>query len=48
MPDPSAPRRNFMYGQEWQGRLFATKQVEAYAVQQDEGWLVVTVEVKYF
>jgi hypothetical protein len=40
-------RRNFSFGGEWRGRHYAVKQVEAYAVQED-GWLVVTVIVKYF
>jgi hypothetical protein len=40
-------RRNFPFGGEWRGRQFATKQVEAYAVEED-GWLVITVIVKYF
>jgi len=30
------------------GRTFATKQVEAYAVEQADGWLVITVMVKYY
>jgi hypothetical protein len=40
-------RRNFPFGSEWQGRHHATKQVEAYAVEEN-GWLVITVIVKYF
>ena len=35
------------YGQ-WRGRHYATKQVEAIAVEDGRGWLVVTVLVKYF
>jgi hypothetical protein len=30
------------------GRRYATKQVEAYAVEEDNVWLVITVVVKYF
>lgn len=41
-------RRNFVFGKEWLGRRYSTKQVEAYAVEEDSGWLVVTVLVKYF
>jgi hypothetical protein len=41
-------RRNFAFGGDWLGRKYPTKQVEAYAVEQDEGWLVITVLVKYF
>jgi hypothetical protein len=40
-------RRNFIFAGEWLGRRYATKQVEAYAVEED-GWLVITVVVKYF
>ena len=40
-------RRNFTFDGEWQGRFYKTKQVEAYAVEEDE-WLVITVMVKYF
>jgi hypothetical protein len=40
-------RRNFTFDSEWEGRRYATKQVEAYAVE-DDGWLVITVVVKYF
>jgi hypothetical protein len=41
-------RRNFVYAGEWLGRKYSTKQVEAYAVEEEEGWLVITVLVKYF
>jgi hypothetical protein len=40
-------RRNFPYNQKWAGRHYATKQVEAYAVEEN-GWLVITVVVKFF
>jgi hypothetical protein len=40
-------RRNFVFDGEWRGRRYATKQVEAYAVE-EEGWLVITVIVRYF
>jgi len=40
-------RRNFPFGGPWRGRTFATKQVEAYAVQ-EQGWLVITVIVRYY
>ena len=40
-------RRNFPFEAEWRGRSYRTKQVEAYAVEED-GWLVITVTVKYF
>ncbi|MBI2982436.1 MAG: DUF4258 domain-containing protein [Deltaproteobacteria bacterium] len=41
-------RRNFAFGGPWRGRQYKTKQVEAYAVHENEGWLVLTVMVKYF
>lgn len=40
-------RRNFAFEGERSGRRYRTKQVEAFAVQED-GWLVITVIVKYF
>ncbi len=40
-------RRNFEYDSQWRGRFFATKQVEAIAVEED-GWLVITVMVRFF
>lgn len=40
-------RRNFPFEGEWNGRRYATKQVEAYAVEEG-GWLVITVIVKFF
>lgn len=41
-------RRNFAFGGIWRGKVYATKQVEAYAVWEDQSWLVITVLVKYF
>lgn len=41
-------RRNFPCEGEWRGRRYGTKQIEAYAVENDDGWLVITVLVKYF
>jgi hypothetical protein len=41
-------RRNFTFAGEWLGRKYSAKQVEAYAVEEEEGWLVITVLVKYF
>ncbi len=40
-------RRNFAYNELWRGRRYATKQVEAFAVPEN-GWLVITVIVKFF
>ena len=41
-------RRNFAFNGEWMGRRYATKQVEALAVEEEDGWLVITVLVRYF
>jgi hypothetical protein len=40
-------RRNFDYDNKWNNRFYHTKQIEAYAVKED-GWVVITVLVKYF
>ncbi|OFX15106.1 MAG: hypothetical protein A2Z18_08215 [Armatimonadetes bacterium RBG_16_58_9] len=41
-------RRNFVYEREWQGKRYATKQIEAYAVYEDGDWLVITVITRFF
>ncbi len=41
-------RRNFTCNGEWLGRRYSIKQVEAYAVEEDGKWLIVTVLVKFF
>lgn len=41
-------RRNFAFSANWRGRRYRTKQIEAYAVEEDAEWLVITVVVKYF
>lgn len=43
----TAFRRNFPFESEWRGRFCRSKQVEAIAVEED-GWLVITVLVRYF
>jgi hypothetical protein len=35
-------RRNFAFGGLWKGKVYATKQVEVYAVQEGEDWLAIT------
>lgn len=40
-------RRNFSFDGKWNGKHYAAKQIEAYAVE-ESGWLVITVIVKYF
>jgi hypothetical protein len=41
-------RRNFSFGGIFRGRQYATKQVEAIAIEERGGWLVITVIAKYF
>ena len=41
-------RRNFPFDGIWREQRYATKQIEALAVEQDGGWLVITVLVKFF
>ncbi len=41
-------RRNFAFDREWRGRHYLTKQVEAYAVQEGQDWVVITVITRYF
>lgn len=40
-------RRNFPFEGEWRGKQYRIKQIEAYAVQNDD-CLIITVMVKYF
>ena len=40
-------RRNFPFNSEWRGKFYRAKKIEAFAVE-DNGWLVITVIVKYF
>jgi len=42
-------RRNFSFDRSWRGRLYQTKQVEVYAVEEyPQDWLVITVITRYF
>ena len=41
-------RRNFSFDNDWRGRQFATKQIEAFAVKEGANWLVIMVLVRYF
>ena len=41
-------RRNFPFSGQWRGKAYPAKQVEAYAVQEEGAWLVITVLVKFF
>ena len=41
-------RLNFNFDGIWRGKKYATKQIEAYAVQEQDCWLIITIIVKYF
>ena len=41
-------RRNLAFQKQWRGQSYATKQVTAFAVPEEDGWLVITVIVRYF
>ena len=41
-------RRNFLFENEWRGKHYRTKQVEAYAVQEGADWLVITIITRCF
>jgi hypothetical protein len=41
-------RRNFHFDRLWRSKHYQTKQIEVYAVQEDEGWLAITVITRFF
>jgi len=41
-------RCNFRFDGYWNNRQYSAKQVEAYAVEEDGAWMVITVIVKFF
>jgi len=41
-------RRNFAFEKHWHDKFYRAKQVEAYAVREDQDWLVISVIVRYF
>jgi hypothetical protein len=41
-------RRKFAFNAEWRGKYYSTKQLEVYAVEEGEDWLVITVIARYF
>ena len=41
-------RRNFPFDNDYRGKHYGTKQVEAYAVKEDQDWLIITVIVRFF
>ncbi len=41
-------RKSIVYNDTWQGSHYYVKQIECFAVQENEDWLVISVLVKYF
>ncbi len=41
-------RRNFTFGEMWRGKSYRAKQVEVYAVKEQESWVIITVVTRYF
>ena len=41
-------RKNFVYQALWRGKDYANKQIEVFAVETDQDWLVLTVITRYF
>lgn len=41
-------RLNFIFNGQHNNKYFTTKQIEAYAVMENETWIVITVIVKFF
>ena len=41
-------RRNFAFGRLWKGKVYATKQVEVYAVKEGDDWLAITFVTRFF
>jgi hypothetical protein len=41
-------RQVFAFGRRWNGKHYVKQQIEAFAATIPDGWLVVTVVVKYF
>ncbi|MEW6608213.1 MAG: DUF4258 domain-containing protein [bacterium] len=41
-------RHNFTFNNIWCGRYYKNKQLEAYAVQEETDWRVITIITRYF
>jgi hypothetical protein len=41
-------RKTFPFNSTWRGRLYQTKEVEAFAERQGEDWLVITLVTRYY
>jgi hypothetical protein len=46
--DRTGFRRNFRFDGLWRGRSYGMKQIEAFAIWENDDWLVISVIVKYF
>lgn len=46
--DRTGFRRNFAQMGRWGGKRYSNKQIEVIAIPDNEGWIVITVIVKYF
>ena len=41
-------RRNFPFNGIWREKYYSTKQIEVFAVKEDNDWLVITIVTRYF
>jgi len=41
-------RRNFVFEKQWRSNHYKNKQVEVYAVRENDDWLVISVVTRYF
>ena len=41
-------RKNFHFGKSWIDKVYSIKQVELYAVKEEDAWLVITVITRFF
>ena len=41
-------RQNFSHQSHWRGKFYSTKQITAFAASVPDGWLVITLIVRYF
>lgn len=41
-------RRNFNFNANWRNKHYSTKQIEAYAVQEHNDWIIITIITRYF
>jgi len=41
-------RQSFTFAAEWKGNWYANKQIDVFAVWENQGWLVITVITRYF